>query len=156
MINTFALKDLRVRINANSCYSRSDFEDLAVFINAQQAGDLSARIVAVQGQYTVASNKISITRNLTNKYQNWLPILLTDPAITYNKARIDLVTSPILDLRAEIEGIQVSSDLNAEIKSLYYSNPSTGYGGTPIINWVNTLTGEVKSVRIYFQGEDLT
>lgn len=156
LINTFAVRDLRARINANTCYSRSDFEDLAVFISAQQAGDLQAKIVAVQGQYTVASNRISITRNLTNKYQNWLPILLTDPAITYNKARIDLVTSPILDLHAEIEGVQLSSDLNAEIKSLYYSNPTTSYGGTPIINWVNTLTGEVKSVRIYFEGDNLT
>lgn len=154
-INTYAIKDLSVLINANPCESLSFFQDLAVFIYGQTADTLHATVAGVQGQYSISNNKLQINTQKLNTYTNWQPILLIDPALSFNKLEIQLVTSPFLDLNASIIGVPQNTDLGAEITSRYYSIPTIQGGTAPIVNWVNTQTGESKLVRIFFRGPDL-
>lgn len=156
LLNTFAVEDLQVYINADPCNTLSNFENLAVFIQGQSASNLKATVVSVAGQYTISKNQAIINRLQLNTYQNWNPIALIDPAIAYNKLRVDLVTSPFLDLQVFIEAIPASRDLSASIQPRYYSIPTVQGGTAPIVNWVNDQTGETKSVRIFFKGPNLT
>lgn len=155
-INTYAISNLEAFINADPCDSLSSFQDLTVIITGQTADTLRASVVAVQGQYSISTNKIEFNTTPTTTHLNWQPFILVDPALTYNKLEIQLVTSPFLDLGATITGIPVNFDLTAQITSKYYSIPTIQGGTAPIVNWVNTKTGESKLVSIFFRGPDLS
>lgn len=150
-INTFPFEDLKAVINGELCRNQgSSFNDLGVFISGTNHGDLSASIIAVAGQYSIAVDAMSL--NIKNKVtsEDWMFLIADQPAISQNLLPIIITNSPLGDLQAVIEGISESSDLKANIDPVYISSI---YGaGTPLGEWVNTSTWEHRIIRIYFRG----
>jgi hypothetical protein len=152
-INTFPFKDVKALINASPCGYDSFFSDLGVYIKGVSSSDLTASVVGLRGQYAIAQDELTLYRKNKVLDEDWIFLIADQPAVSETVIPIVLTNSPFGDLRAQITGVQSAEDLGAEITPLYYSGVARD---TSVIGeWVNTKSGERKTLRIFFKGNAL-
>lgn len=149
-LNLYALEDLVALVNADICSGSSFFGDLHVSISGVLSTDLEASMTAIAGQYAKATDQLSLSLKNMVVSENWVFVITSPPILNENLLELVLTNSPLADLGAYIDGILFSQDLSASIDSKYVA--TTIKAGTEIGEWVNTLTGERKVIKLYFKG----
>jgi len=152
-ISTFPYRDFKALINASACEFSSSFNDLHVSIKGVNNKDIEASVVGIAGQYAIAEDLIKFYVKNQVISEDWVFFIADQPATSEAVIPLVITNSPFGDLFAFIEGIQPSTDLSAEITPLYYSSVKKDI--SLLGEWVNTETGERKTLRIFFKGDAL-
>ena len=151
LVNTIPFHQLKATINSDSCDFSSYFADLRVSISGINKDDLSAQIYSIEGELARAYDEIELLIKNKVVSQDWIPLIINQPGIIQDELDIILTSESFLDLRASITALPNHSDLAAEVKPKFYSNVLRD--NKSIVEWVNTSTGERKTVRVYFRGD---
>lgn len=150
-INTFPYKSLKAQINAAACSFSSFYNDLGVYIKGIDSKDLEASIVGIAGQYAISQDYLSILSNASVISEDWVFIIAEQSIISESSLPLVIATSPFSDLRASIEGLQPEATITGSITPIFYSEVRSD--NTVIGQWVNTKTGQRKTIRIFFRGD---
>lgn len=150
-INTFPFRELKAVINGDSCDFFSNFADLRVSISGTRKEDLTATITSIAGQYAMDHDELDLLIKNEVISEDWIPLIINQPAITQDELPIIITTANVNDLQASIIGLPNNEDLGASITPRYYSNVLRDRKS--VVEWVNTKTGERRTVRIYFKGD---
>lgn len=149
-INTYLVQDLFGFINADDCVFKSSFRDLQGYISGVNYADLYGSLIAIAGQYASVKNYITTTIKNRSIYEDWILIVTDTPALYENYIPITVTQSPLSDLHGYIEGLHASKTLSGTIMPVYIS--SVAREGVPIGRLVNTKTGDIKLLRLFFKG----
>lgn len=150
-INTFPYKQLKAQINAAACANSSFYSDLGVIIKGVCNDDLSASVVGIAGQYAISEDYMSILAKTNVIAEDWVFIIAEQSIISESIIPLVIATSPFSDLGASIEGLQPEATITGSITPIFYSGVRSD--SSVLGEWVNTKTGQRKTIRIFFRGD---
>ncbi len=151
-INTYYVENLRGSINPIHCGRASAYEDFSAIIHGTNGADITCSYIGVAGQWAFTENELKILGKNSVITEDWYFVILDQPKVTETLLPIIITNSPLADLSASIEGVPHSHDLQGSITSHLTITKVSSSTVTPVGEWINTKTGQRKTIRIYFRG----